>query len=103
MASKGLTTKKLHRLVKQSKFIWTYDKQQGFDYVRSCLTPPLDDVVKFKVDKYLKRISVIYASLGTDSEAEEIIIAKATEKKLISRIKEIAPDYYETIKGNNDF
>lgn len=84
----------------QSKFISAYDKRQAFDFVRGCLTPPLDEEIKQKVDHYLRRISGLYASLGNDSTVGDIGKVKATEQAYMAKIKELAPDYYETIKGN---
>lgn len=93
-------SRKLHRLVRQSRFISAYDKNQAFDFVRGCLTPPLDAEVKRRIDYYLAKISGLYASLGTDSTVGDIGTIKALEEQYMLKIKDLAPDYYETIKGN---
>lgn len=91
---------KFARLVKQARFISAYDKSQGFDFVRSCLTPPLDDEVKIAVDHCLRSISKAWSNIGTDSTVGDVGRARAKEAHYMAQIKELAPDYYETIKGN---
>lgn len=93
-------TKKLHRLVQQAKAIAAFDKSQAFEYVRNCLTPPLDKAVEEEINRCLRKISTIYANLGRDSTEEEIQVAKGLEAHYMGKIKEIAPDYYRTISGN---
>ena len=91
---------KFARLVKQSRFISAYDKNEGFNFVRGCLTPPLDSATKEMVDNYLRLISKLHSNLGTDSTVGDFGRAKAKEQHYMAQIKELAPDYYETIKGN---
>lgn len=91
---------KFARLVSQAKYIAAYDKSQAFDFVRSCLTPALDPATKEMVDNLLHSISKEYSKLGTDSTVGDLGRAKAKEAQFMAKIKELAPDYYETIKGN---
>lgn len=91
---------KFARLVRQAKYIAAYDKHQGYIFVRNCLTPALDEKTKAAVDIYLRQITKAWSNIGTDSTVGDIGKAKAVEEHYMRQIKELAPDYYETIKGN---
>lgn len=91
---------KFARLVRQAKYISAYDKHQGYVFVRNCLIPELDPVVKAAVDTCLRQIAKEWSKIGMDSTVGDIGKAKAVEAHYMANIKELAPDYYETIKGN---
>lgn len=93
---------KFDNLVRKAKFVAAYDKQQGFDFVRSALTPPLDEPIRIRVDAILRRIRTLYSNLGSDSTQDEKNEVKKVERALMMKIREIAPDYYDSIKSQND-